>query len=192
MNRFAIHALLSVPGVLLICGWQTDQLGVDPEKTVIWETGIWTFNLLITVLVLPVIARWARWSTLLRYRRAVGLWVFAYASAHFVSFLTFLLGWDITRLGEEVTERPYVLAGFSAWLILLTMAVTSTRRWMRSLGRWWKRLHTMVYVVLGLAAVHYLLMIRSDWAWPVTYAVCAVTLLAMRLVQRRQVIVRSN
>jgi sulfoxide reductase heme-binding subunit YedZ len=100
--------------VLLICGWQTDQLGVDPEKTVIWETGIWTFNLLITVLILPVIARWARWSTLLRYRRAVGLWVFAYASAHFVSFLTFLLGWDITRLGEEVTERPYVLAGFSA------------------------------------------------------------------------------
>ena len=103
-----------------------------------------------------------------------------------------LLGWDITRLGEEVTERPYVLAGFSAWLILLSMALTSTRRWMRRLGRWWKRLHTMVYVVLGLAAVHYLLMIRSDWAWPVTYAVCAVTLLAMRLVHRRQVIVRSN
>jgi len=74
----------------------------------------------------------------------------------------------------------------------LTMALTSTRWWMRRLGRWWKRLHTMVYVVLGLAAVHYLLMIRSDWAWPVTYAVCAVTLLAMRLVQRRQVIVRSN
>jgi sulfoxide reductase heme-binding subunit YedZ len=120
------------------------------------------------------------------------LWVFTYASAHLVSFLTFLLGWDITRLGEEVTERPYVLAGFSAWFILLTMALTSTPRWMRRLGRWWKRLHAMVYGVLGLAAVHYLLMIRSDWAWPVTYAVCAVILLAMRLIQRRQVIVTSN
>ena len=192
MSRFAIHALLSVPGVLLICGWRTDQLGVDPEKTIIWETGIWTFNLLITVLVLPVIARWARWSTLLRYRRAVGLWVFAYASAHLLSFLTFLLGWDITRLAKEVTERPYVLVGFSAWLILSTMALTSTRRWMRRLGRWWKRLHTMVYVVLGLATVHYLLMIRSDWAWPAAYAVCAVVLLAIRFALLRQVIVRPN
>jgi len=192
VSRFAIHALLSVPGVLLIYGWQTDQLGVDAEKTVIWETGIWAFNLLITVLVLPVIVRWAQWSTLLRYRRAVGLWVFAYASAHLVCFLTFLLGWDIARLGEEVSERPYVLAGFSAWLILLIMALTSTRRWMRRLGRWWKRLHTMVYGVLGLAAVHYLLMIRSDWAWPVAYAVCAVTLLVMRLMHHRQVTITGR
>ena len=178
--------------MLLICGWQTDQLGVDPEKTVIWETGIWTFNLLLTVLVLPVIARWARWSTLLRYRRAVGLWVFVYASAHFLSFVTFLLGWDITHLAKEVAERPYVLVGFSGWLILLTMALTSTRQWMRRLGRWWKRLHTMVYVVLGLAAVHYLLMIRSDWAWPAAYAVCAAILLAIRFAKRGQVIARHN
>ena len=192
MSRFAVHVLLSVPGVLLIFGWQTDQLGVDPEKTVIWETGIWTFNLLITVLILPLIARWARWSTILRYRRAVRLWVFAYASAHFLTFLTFLLGWELTRLAKEVAERPYVLVGFSAWLILLSMAVTSTRRWMRRLGRWWKRLHTMVYVVLGLAAVHYLLMMRSDWAWPATYAVFTLILLALRLAQRRQVIVKSN
>ena len=192
MKRALVHAALASPAVLLAFGWHYGRLGVDPEKTLIWETGIWTFNLLITVLVLPVIARWARWTTLLLYRRAVGLWVFVYASAHLLSFLTFLLDWDITRLAKEVAERPYVLVGFSAWLILLTMALTSTRWSMRRLGRWWKRLHTMVYVVLGLAAVHYLLMIRSDWAWPATYAVFTLILLALRLAQRRQAIVKSN
>ena len=76
--------------------------------------------------------------------------------------------------------------------VVLIMALTSTRRWMRRLGRWWKRLHTMVYGVLGLAAVHYLLMIRSDWAWPVAYAVCAVTLLVMRLIHHRQVTITGR
>lgn len=192
MTRLAIHAVLAVPALVLIWGWQTGRLGVDPEKAVIWETGIWTFNLLITVLLLPVISRWAQWSALLRYRRALGLWVFAYASAHLTCFLTFLLGWDIKRLGEEIVERPYVLAGFGAWMVLLSMALTSTRGWVRRLGRRWKSLHTLVYVALTLAAVHYLLMIRSDWAWPVGYAACAVILIFSRFVRRRRAYVVTN
>ena len=114
MIRLLVHGACVTPGVLLALGWQNARLGVDPEKTLIWETGIWTFNLLILVLVLPRAAAWARWPQLRRYRRAIGLWAFSYASIHFLLFITFLLGWDLGRLAEEISERPYILVGFSA------------------------------------------------------------------------------
>jgi sulfoxide reductase heme-binding subunit YedZ len=179
--RLAAHLVLATPAIVLALAWQGQALGVDPQKSLIWETGIWTFNLLLLVLLLPRVARWAHWPALLRYRRAVGLWAFAYASAHFSFFLSFLLGWDFPRLAEEIAERPYVLLGFAAWLTLSALALTSTRAAMRRLGRHWKRLHSAVYIALALVAVHYLLMIRSDWAWPVSYASLALLILVFRL-----------
>jgi methionine sulfoxide reductase heme-binding subunit len=179
--RTLVHLALAVPPFVLGLAWQRQALGVDPQKTLILESGIWTFNLLLLVLVLPPAVRWAGWPQLLRYRRAIGLWVFAYATAHFTFFLSFYLGWDVARLAEEIAERPYVLLGFAAWLVLMLLATTSTRRAIRWLGRNWKRLHTGVYFVLAFASVHYLLMIRSEWAWPVSYAVIALMLLLLRL-----------
>ena len=181
MIRTLVHLTLAAPPFVLGLAWQRQTLGVDPQKALILESGIWTFNLLLLVLTLPLAARWAGWPQLLRYRRAVGLWVFAYAMAHFTFFLSFYLGWDIARLAEEIAERPYVLLGFAAWLVLMLLAMTSTRRAMRWLGRNWKRLHTGVYLALAFASVHYLLMIRSEWAWPVSYAVIALMLLVVRL-----------
>ena len=181
MIRALVHLVLAAPPCFLGLAWQRQALGVDPQKTLILESGIWTFNLLLLVLLLPLAARWAGWPQLLRYRRAVGLWVFAYATAHFTFFLSFYLGWDMARLAEEIAERPYVLLGFAAWLVLMLLAATSTRRAMRRLGRHWKRLHTGVYFALAFASVHYLLMIRSEWAWPVSYAAIALMLLLLRL-----------
>ena len=184
MKRALIHAALASPAVLLALAWQYGQLGVDPEKTLIWETGIWTFNLLILVVLMPRIARWADWPAVIGCRRAVGLWAFAYATTHLGFFVIFLLGWDMARLGSEIVERPYILVGFNAWLILVLMAATSTRGWIRRLGWRWKRLHGLVYVALGLAAVHYLLMIRSDWGWPVAYASIVLLLVGLRVLKR--------
>ncbi len=181
MIRALVHLALAAPPCILGLAWQRQALGVDPQKTLILESGIWTFNLLLLVLLLPLGARWAAWPQLLRYRRAIGLWVFAYATAHFTFFLSFYLGWDMARLAEEIAERPYVLLGFAAWLVLMLLAATSTRRAMRRLGRHWKRLHAGVYFALAFASVHYLLMIRSEWAWPVSYAAIALMLLLLRL-----------
>ena len=100
--------------------------------------------------------------------------------------MSFYLGWDFARLAEEIAERPYVLLGFAAWLVLMLLAATSTRQAMRWLGRNWKRLHAAVYFALAFAGVHYLLMIRSEWAWPVSYAVIALVLLTLRLRRARR------
>lgn len=185
MIRTLVHLCLALPGMLIALAWQRHALGVDPQKELILESGIWTFNLLFAVLLLPVASRWARWPALLKYRRAVGLWVFAYATTHFAFFLSFYLGWDFARLAQEIAERPYVLLGFAAWLILAALASTSTRGAIRKLGRNWKRLHTLVYLALACASVHYLLMIRSDWSWHVAYALIALGLLILRFQRRR-------
>jgi sulfoxide reductase heme-binding subunit YedZ len=100
-------------------------------------------------------------------------------------FLSFYLGWDFVRLAEEITDRPYVLLGFGAWLILAALASTSTRAAIKKLGRRWKHLHTFVYLALVCAVIHYLLMIRSDWSWPVAYAVIGASLLMLRLRRSR-------
>jgi len=186
VKRALIHAALASPAVLLALAWQYGQLGVDPEKTLIWETGIWTFNLLILVVLMPRIARWADWPAVIGCRRAVGLWAFAYATTHLGFFVIFLLGWDMARLGSEIVDRPYILVGFNAWLVLVLMAATSTRGWVRRLGKRWKRLHGLIYAALALAAVHYLLMIRSDWGWPVAYASIALLLVGLRVLKRRR------
>jgi len=183
--RPLVHAGLALPALLIALAWQRHALGVDPQKALILETGIWTFNLLLAVLFLPMASRWAKWPALLKYRRAVGLWTFAYASGHFVIFLSFYLGWDFPRLAEEIAERPYVLLGFAAWLILVTLASTSTRASIKALGKYWKRLHTFVYLALVFASVHYLLMIRSDWSWPVAYGAIALVVLMVRLRRAR-------
>ena len=95
MIRLFVHGACATPALLLLAGWFNNRLGVDPEKTLIWESGIWTFNLLFVVLLLPIVANWTEWPTLHRYRRAVGLWTFSYATCHFLLFITFLLGWDL-------------------------------------------------------------------------------------------------
>ena len=159
------------------------RLGVDPEKTLIWETGIWAFNLLILALILPHAAAWARWPQLRRYRRAIGLWAFSYATTHFLLFITFLLGWDLGLLAEEIGERPYILVGFSAWLILLPMAITSTPSWMRRLGKKWRMLHVLIYAAVTLAAIHFLMIVRSDYSWAASYAGIALILISARFIR---------
>ena len=178
--RALLHLACGLPMLVLAVGYLRHTLGVDPEKSILWETGIWAFNLLILALALPHAARWARWPALIRYRRAMGLWAFAYINCHLLAFVTFLLAWDVYRLGEEILERPYILVGFSAWLTLVPLAITSTRGWIQRLGTRWKRLHSAAYIALALAAVHYFLTVRSDYAWAGGYALIAIVLLVSR------------
>ncbi len=180
MIRLLIHFGLAIPAVILTFGWRFNRLGVDPEKTLIWETGIWALNFLVVTLLIPVAARWAHWSDLRKYRRAIGLWAFSYASAHFGFFVIFLLGWDVIRLGKELSERPYILFGFGAWIILASMAVTSNQFAIKLLRKKWAVLHKWIYVAVFLAVIHYILMIRSNFAWPATYTIIAIVLIILR------------
>src|SRR5690606_14337002 len=113
-----------------------------------------------------------------------GLYAFAYASLHFAAWLVLDLGGYWTMVFEEIAKRPYITVGFAAWLLLVPLAVTSTRGWMRRLGRNWGRLHRLVYAIAVLAVLHCWWIARSGWREPLLHASLLALLLGWRLWRR--------
>ena len=157
-----------------------DILGPEPGKAITWFTGEWAFNILLLTLAVTPLRSWFGWKWLLPHRRMLGLFVMFYATLHLLSYIAFLLGWEWGDIGSELIERPYLTLGFLGWLLLIPLAVTSTRGWQRRLKRKWKTLHKVVYLIAILCAVHYLLQIRSSWLEPTLYASITVFLLMQR------------
>ena len=146
----------------------------------------WALRLLLLTLAVTPLRQLTGEPRLLRFRRLLGLWVFAYASLHFAAYLVLdLRGWW-AQVWDEIVQRPYITVGFAAWLLLLPLAVTSTRGWMRRLGRNWGRLHRLVYAVAVLAVLHFWWVVKSDIREPLLYAAILAVLLGWRLVRRKR------
>ncbi len=178
MIRGAAFVLCALPFAWLVYAAGTGGLGPDPAERIMHVTGEWGLRMLVLTLLVSPLRLWTGWGVLMRMRRMLGLYVFFYASVHLVAFLQLYTGWNAAVLWEELLERPYITVGFSAWLLLLPLALTSTRGWQRRLGRNWPRLHRLVYPVAVLACIHLLWLSRSDIGEAVFYgAVFAVLLL---------------
>ena len=175
----AVFAAALLPAVVMIYQAIYGGLGPDPAETLIHGTGEWATRLLIAALLVSPLRPY--FPPLGSLRRMLGLFTFAYASIHLLLFLQFDLGWSVARVWEEVLERPYVTAGFGAWLILLPLAVTSTRGWQRRLRRGWKRLHQGVYAVALLVSLHVIWQARSDLGEALVYTGILGALLLWRL-----------
>ena len=175
-----VFGLALMPFVVLVYQILTDSLGPDPAEAFMHVTGEWAMRLLVLVLLARPLAQ-NGWGRLFRYRRMLGLFVFFYASLHLLIFAQVYVGWSSVILIEELSERPYVLVGFLAWVILLLLAVTSTDGWRRRLRKHWRRLHRGVYVVVILGVLHLLWLSRSDIGDAVLYGVVFTCLLGWRL-----------
>ena len=117
---------------------------------------------------------------LIRFRRMLGLYVFAYACLHFSAYLLLDLRGYWTQIFEDIAKRPYITVGFTAWLLLLPLAITSTKGWIKRLGRNWGRLHKLVYAVGVLAVLHFWWLVKSDIREPLLYAAILAVLLGWR------------
>ncbi len=179
-----IYALLLAPLLWLVYAIVTSALGPDPAEAVMKFTGEWALRLLLLTLCARPFARWGR-PLLMRFRRSLGLFCFLYASLHLLTFGQVYIGWDAVILLEELAERPYVLVGFSAWVVLLPLAITSTKALRRRMGARWRQLHQAIYGALVLAWLHLLWLVRSDYGEAVFYGVFAALLLLWRLQQAR-------
>jgi len=184
--------LLSAPGVWL--GWLVLQassavispLGPDPAEYVVRYLGEWGLRTLLLTLLISSVARRFGYPRLIAFRRLVGLFTFFYLSLHFAGYLWLFAG---ARLGEiitDLTDRPYITAGFVAWLTLLPLAVTSTRAWQRRLGRNWRRLHRIVYFAVLAGVVHLFWLTKDGYAEVLLYALVAAALLAERWLSPRR------
>jgi sulfoxide reductase heme-binding subunit YedZ len=161
-------------------------LGPDPAEALMHITGEWSLRLLALTLLVSPLRAWTGWSWLIKLRRMLGLYAFFYACVHFLTFFQFYIGWIPTVLREELVERPYITLGFSAWLLLLPLAVTSTRGMQRRLRNNWQRLHCLVYPAAVLACLHLLWQARSDLGEALVYLVLFGVLLGWRVQRRRQ------
>ncbi|MFV0276652.1 MAG: sulfite oxidase heme-binding subunit YedZ [Parahaliea sp.] len=179
--RLGVFALCLLPFVNLLVRALHNELGPDPAKALMLATGEWSLRLLVLTLLVSPLRRWTGWGVLMRLRRMLGLYAFFYACLHLGAFGTFYAGWSAELLLEELAERPYITVGFAAWLLLLPLAITSTRGWQRRLRRNWGRLHWLVYPAVVLGCLHMWWQARSDIGEALVYSVIFALLLAWRL-----------
>lgn len=175
-----VFLLALLPLLQLFLGVLQNTLGPDPAKALAHLSGEWALRFLIITMALTPLRIITRSSEWVHYRRMIGLFVFFYAALHLLIYCVFLLGLQWQDLWVDILERPYITVGFVAWLLLLPLAVTSTKRWQRKLGRQWSRLHKLIYIVSALVLLHILWQARSDLAEPLVYVLIFSVLMLFR------------
>lgn len=185
--KLIVHALALAPLAWLAWrAWQVvggadiDALGADPISAIEHETGTGALRLLLVTLAITPLRQLSGAAVLLRFRRMLGLYAFVYASLHFAAWLALDLVGDVSQITTEIARRPFITVGFLAWLLLVPLAVTSTRGWMRRLGRNWGHLHRLIYLIAALAVLHFWWIVKSDWREPALYAGLLAGLLGWR------------
>ncbi|MFS2072496.1 protein-methionine-sulfoxide reductase heme-binding subunit MsrQ [Pseudomonas sp. CT11-2] len=168
------------PLLWLYQAW-ADVLGPDPGKVLVDRLGLGALVLLLITLSMTPLQKLTGWSGWIAVRRQLGLWCFAYVALHLSGYTAFILGFDWSQLGIELRKRPYIIVGVLGFLGLLVLAVTSSRYSQRRLGVRWKRLHRLVYVILGLGLLHMLWIVRADLREWAIYASIGALLLVLRL-----------
>lgn len=183
-----------LPALWLFWAAATDQLGANPAEALIRSLGDWTLRALVLVLLITPLRVTAGWPVLARYRRMAGLFVFFYASLHWLAYAWLDMGFIWPDILADVPRRPFILVGTLAWLLLLALALTSFQRAVRLMGgARWQALHRSVYAVAALAVLHFYWMRagKNDFAEVAGYAALLGGLLLWRLWYRRRRVMLS-
>lgn len=185
--KVVLHLAGLLPFIWLFWAASQGYFSADPAKDIQHFTGRMALKFLLGSLLITPLARVAKQPLLIRTRRLLGLWCFAWASLHLVSYSLLELGLNnLALLGQELVTRPYLTLGVISWLILFALAATSTQAMQRKLGRNWQRLHNFVYVVAILAPIHYLWSVKVLSPQPLLYAAAAIVLMGWRYKKFRQ------
>ena len=182
MFKPAVWVICLAPLALLVYDGFTDNLTANPIEKITNTTGIWTLRFIVaTIAITPL-----RWATglnqLINYRRVIGLFAFFYGSLHFTTFFLFDHQLDFAAMLKDVKERPYITAGFTAFVLMIPLAITSTTGWIRRMGgKNWNLLHKLVYITALAAVLHYFWKVKLDATNPVYYGVVVVFLLGFRV-----------
>jgi sulfoxide reductase heme-binding subunit YedZ len=179
--KFWVFGLCVLPLVRLVVLGVSDGLGANPIEFITRSSGTWTLvGLLLTLSVTPL-RRLSGRAEFIRYRRMLGLFSFFYACLHFVTYIWLDQFFDVAAIAKDIVKRPFITVGFTAFVLLIPLAATSTHATMRRLGRRWQQLHRLIYAIALLAVVHYLWLVKKDLTTPLVYGAVTLVLLALRL-----------
>jgi sulfoxide reductase heme-binding subunit YedZ len=169
------------PALYLVYLGLTNDLGINPAETLQLETGVWALRFLVATLAVTPVRRLTGWNRVIQYRRLLGLFAFFYAFVHFLTYLVLDLSLAFGQLLADVAKRPFITMGMLAFVLMIPLALTSTRGWIRRLGKRWTVLHRLIYLSGVAAAVHYLWKVKVMIGPPVYYAVVIALLLGFRV-----------
>jgi len=185
--KAALFALCLAPLARLVFFAYTDRLGANPIEFVLRSLGTWTLALLLITLSITPLRRLTGWNSLVRVRRLLGLFVFFYACLHILTYAGVDQSFDLAAILADVVKRPYITVGFTCFMLLIPLAVTSTNAMQRRLGgKRWQQLHRLVYLIAAGGVVHYLWLVKKDLTLPLLYGLVLGVLLGMRLWWRWQ------
>jgi sulfoxide reductase heme-binding subunit YedZ len=174
------------PALWLAWDFWRGNLSANPIEDITNRTGWWTLTLLVVTLAITPVRRLTGWNDIVRFRRLLGLFAFFYACLHLLTYIVLDQFFAFSTMIEDIAERPFITVGFAAWCILLSLAVTSTRGWIRRLKKKWQSLHRLIYVAAGLGAIHFYWGVKADTLEPLWF----ISIIALLLVARLPVVRR--
>ena len=180
-SKPVVHLLCLLPLSHLVWAGFNDGLGANPVEKLTHETGVWTLRFLLITLCMTPLRQWTGQASWIRFRRMLGLYTFFYVCCHFLIWFVADHSLDTGSMIEDIVKRPYITLGFSAFLLMVPLAITSNQAMIRRLGRKWKALHRLVYLVILLGVLHFLWLVKADYLEPGIYAIIAMVLLAHRV-----------
>jgi sulfoxide reductase heme-binding subunit YedZ len=176
-----------VPAALMVYRAANHELGANPISTALNQLGLLALTLLMLTLACTPLQQLFKWTWPPRIRRQLGLLTFGYASAHLLTYACLDLGLDFATLGADIAKRPFITVGFSAWLLMVPLALTSTDAMVKRLGYVkWKRLHRLSYFCAGLGVIHFIWRVKKDVSQPMAYAAVLAVLLAVRAIKAKK------
>jgi sulfoxide reductase heme-binding subunit YedZ len=177
----------SIPAALLVVRAAMHGLGANPISTALNQLGLLGLVLMMATLACTPLQLLFKWTWPIRARRTLGLLAFAYVTAHFLTYLLLDLQLDFASLGTDLVKRPFITIGFTAWLLLIPLAITSTDASVRRLGfKRWKLLHRLSYVIAILGVIHFTWRVKKDVTEPALYGALLAALLLVRVVKARK------
>ncbi|SMF51886.1 sulfoxide reductase heme-binding subunit YedZ [Alteromonadaceae bacterium Bs31] len=179
LKAFTFISLLA-PVLVLVFNFANRQLGANPVETLTHETGQWAFICLLISLSCTPIKDVSGIKKIMRIRRMSGLFSFFYACLHFAIYWVFDQSLSLEYVWDDLKDRPYITLGFSAWLLLIPLTITSTKKMRQRMGRAWLTLHKLVYLIALLALAHYIWLIRADYSEVLLFALWLTATLAIR------------
>ena len=179
--KVLIFTLSTIPLFRLIYLGLNDGLGANPIEFLERSTGTWSLVFLMLSLTITPIRQWSGINSFIQFRRMLGLFMFFYAGLHIVSYVWLDQWFDLMEITKDIVKHPYVLVGFTAFILSVPLAITSTKAMMKRLGGRWKLLHKLVYFIAVLAILHFLWLVKKDHTEPLVYLTVFLSLIALRM-----------
>jgi sulfoxide reductase heme-binding subunit YedZ len=182
--KLVVFLLCLVPLAGLIFIVLTGRTSANPAEDIILTTGSWALKFLLLTLSITPVRRLTGWNTPIQYRRMFGLFAFFYASVHLLSYIAFDRFFVLSEVAADIAKRPFITMGVLAFVAMVPLAITSTKGWIRRLGRRWQALHRLIYVSGVAACVHFIWKAKVAIGEPVYYAAIVTALLVFRVLWR--------